>query len=426
MYLKTPKRYKAGYRERRVVNTRWLWLWIVTPIIVVGGLTVYDNRAQIAPPVQQAIENVMNSAQSGVATMNAPTPMPTENPTARLVRAQEAWQTGAISRAIEEYSEAAPGVPNDAGVYTRIALGHLIEGRNDDALVVAEQAVTADPYSSDAWAVRGFALARNNRAEEGIASALQALALREDDPRALAFLAEAYRLAGQTNLALETSERAIEADPNAYEGYFVRALTNYYSGVDYDAAREDFVIARDLAPNMPYIPTEMAWLEWQYANTDVSMDMLQQVIELNPENLDALYALGYFYYQTYGDPENSVEYLTRCTAADPTNVACLSYLALVQSATGAVNDALENYRRLIDTGTTNPRHYLSAGGLYADTGDCISAEPILRRGYELEIAAETPNTDRIASFESYLRDCQPGFLPDSIAPTSAPEVTDSL
>jgi len=414
MYLKTPKRYKPGYRERRVVNTRWLWLWVLAPILIVGGLALYDNRAQIAPPIQQMIEGAVNSAQDGVSTLNAPTPAPTENPAARLVRADEAWQSGSISRAIDEYTIAAPGVPNDAAVHTRLALGHLIEGRNADALISAEIAVTADPYNADAWAVRGFALARNDRANEGIASALQALSLSEDDPLALAFLAEAYRLAGQTSLALETADRAINADPNAYEGYFMRALANYYSGTDYDAAREDFAVARDLAPNLPYIPVEMAWLEWQYANTDVSMDMLEQVVELNPENLDALYALGYFYYQTYGDPENAVEYLMRCTAADPGNTACLSYLSLVQSVTGATSDALENYRKLIDTGTTNPRHFLSAGGLFADTGDCITALPILQRGYELERAADASNTDRIASFESYLVDCQPGFVPEFV------------
>lgn len=412
MYLKTPKRYRAGYREpRRIFNFRWLWLWILTPLLVVGGSALYERRNQIAPPIQNFVEGMIGDVQRGVSTMTAPTPMPTENPSDRLIRAQNAWQQGAIGRALEEYTLAAPGVPNDPQVYTRIALAHIIEGRNPAALLAAESAVTADPFSADAWSIRGLALARNGRPADGAASAQQALALRPDDARALAFLAEAYRLAEQTALAEETAERAIEADPEAYEGYFVRGMIRYYSTGAFFEARDDFRIARDLAPNLPYVATEWAWLEWNLENTDQSMEMLQEVVENNPQNLDALYALGYFHYQTYGQPEESLEYLERCVAADPRNITCLSYLGVVQTVTLDFPSALVTYQRLIDSGTGDPRHFLRAGGAYINTGDCSGALPVLRTGYELELSADEPNADRVAAFEGYLSDCQPSFVP---------------
>ncbi|MDX2161105.1 MAG: tetratricopeptide repeat protein [bacterium] len=421
MYLRTPKRYRPGHRERRVFNLRWFWLWLLTPIIVVVGISAYENRARLAPPVQQALESAISGVQGGVATLNAPTPTPTENPTNRLARADESWTAGAIGQALEDYARIAPAVPNMAVVHTRIALGHVMEGRNDEAVLAAESAVTADPYSPDAWAVRALVLARDGDPEAGIASALQALSLNAADPQALAFLAEAYRLADRPSLALETADRAIEADPNRYEGYFVRAMTNYYNLGDFEGAREDFTIARDLAPTLPYIKTEMAWIEWQFSNTDLSMELLAEVVERNPQNLDALYALGFFYYQTYGDPDNAIEYLNRCVTADADNITCLAYLAIVQSADGQVNDALDTYRRLMETGTTDPRHYLRAGGLLADTGSCNQALGYLRQGYELERAAEAPNPERIAAFESYLATCQPGFAPQTL--NAEPETT---
>ncbi len=420
MYLKTKKRYRPGYRERRTFNLRWLWLWIVAPLVVYGGVQIYENRAALAPPIQRMLEGAINDAQSGMATMNAPTPMPTENPTDRLIRAENAWQRGSIGRALEEYAAAQASTPNDPLVFTRMAMAHIIEGRNADALAAAEDAVTADPFSADAWSVRALALARNNRPAEAVASARQALALRPDDATALAFLAEAYRIADETSLALETAAAAIEADPQSYAGYYIRALTNYYSGIDYLAAREDFRIARELAPNLPFIPTEWAWLEWSLDNTDVSMDMLQEVIENNPENLDALYALGYFWYQTYGDAEQSLEYLERCTTADPENIACLNYKGTVQTVLGDFTAALVSYQRLLETGTQDPRYYLRAGNAYINVGDCNGALPVLRTGYELELASDAPNADRIAAFESYLSDCQPSFVPLT-EPTALPE-----
>jgi tetratricopeptide (TPR) repeat protein len=420
MYLKTPKRYRPGYKERRVLNLKWLWLWILTPIIVFVGIQLYERRDAITPPIEQFIQQRVSDAQSSMATMNAPTPIPTENPSDRLIRADNAWQRGAIGRAIEEYANAAPAVPNNVEVFNRMALGHLMEGRNDDSLAAAERAITADPYSSDAWAIRAVALARSGQPERGVASARQALSLRPNSALALAFLGEAYRIAGQTSLALESAEQAIEADPNFYAGYFVRAMINYFSTGEWDTAREDFGIARDLAPTLPYIATEMAWLEWSYDNTDFSMEMLNEVLELDPNNLDALYAIGYFHYQYYGDPEQSLEYLGRCVAADPENVTCLDYLGIVQTVTGDFQSALATYQQLIDTGTQDARYFLRAGNAYINVGDCNGALPVLRTGYEIELLAEEPNTERIAAFESYLGECQPGFVPLS-QPTVIPD-----
>ncbi|MFN8530422.1 MAG: hypothetical protein U0670_17610 [Anaerolineae bacterium] len=410
MYLRTPKRYRPGYRERRLLNLRWLWLWIVTPIAVYVGINVYNDRSRLAPPVQHVIEQAIQNVQGGVATMSAPTPMPTENPANRLSRADESWTTGAIGRAIEDYQSAAPSTPNIALVFTRIALGYVIEGNNAAAIDASADAVTADPYDPDAWSVRALALARNDEPSQGIAAALQALSLRQGDPQALAFLAEAYRLDDRISLAQETADRAIDADPNRYEGYYVRGLINYYNVGDFTAAREDFATASDLAPNMPHIAVERATVEWQFDNTDVSMDILSNVVELDPENLDALYSLGYFYYQTYGDSDQSLEYLGRCLAASPEYIPCLSYQAVVQANIGRITDAMDTYRTLMSTGTANPRYYLRAGALFADSGDCATALPWLRRGYELEQRADEPSVDRLATFESYLNDCQPGSV----------------
>ena len=70
MYLRTPKRYQK--QTRHVFSLRWLWLWILTPMVTLSGMYLYENRAELAPPIQQAIEDAARNLQGGVATMTAP------------------------------------------------------------------------------------------------------------------------------------------------------------------------------------------------------------------------------------------------------------------------------------------------------------------------------------------------------------------
>src|SRR5690606_15465059 len=107
MYLKTPKRYTRGQR-RSIISMRWLWLWLLTPVVVFVGIQLYNNRANLSPQVQEAISGLIDNAQNSVATAMAPTPMPTENPQIRLTSASAAWGRGAIAEAVDLYGEIVP------------------------------------------------------------------------------------------------------------------------------------------------------------------------------------------------------------------------------------------------------------------------------------------------------------------------------
>ena len=110
MYLRTPKRYSRGQR-RSIISLRWLWLWILTPVVVASGLYLYDNRTDYIPQVEGAMSGLLNQAQSGVATAMAPTPLPTENPSSRLASADAAWMRGAIEESVNIYEGLVEAVP---------------------------------------------------------------------------------------------------------------------------------------------------------------------------------------------------------------------------------------------------------------------------------------------------------------------------
>jgi len=326
MYLKTPKRYAKSKQRRSPLSLRWLWLWILTPIVVVVGSQVYQRRAEFAPPVQQAINNVIESVQSGVSTVVAPTATATENPTAKLNLAENDWREGRIESAVNSYLAIAAALPNDATVHNRLAFGLIMQGRDDEALTAAENAVTADPFSSDAWAIRALALDRNDRAGEAVSSSLRALELDANSARALAFLALAYYTEGEYDLALSTSQRALEVDPSSYEALNVRGVIAQSFEFDREAARDYYQQAYDIAPRVPYVAVDLANILYTLgvnsgdeatmnSNMDDAISILSDVIEVNPNNGLALFALGTLYFRGQGNFSQAAEMLSRCVDA---------------------------------------------------------------------------------------------------------------
>lgn len=419
MYLRTPKRYQPKKRRVHLVSMRWMWLWILTPLVAVGGYLVYRNADQIGPPIRQAISDTVGRASGSIATMVAPTALPTNDPTERLASADNLWMQGAIEQALDEYGQLIASAPNDIRSHYRYTYGLLIEQRNAEALPAAEETVNANPFSADAWSIRAWALSRNGRYAEAVASALQALSLDPKHASAMAFMAEAYLDSGQPALAGEKIDQALTTDPDNPEAHYERGLWNIAANYDYAGARSDFEAAHDLAPYLPNVMVEMAWAEWNLDNYDSGLQLLEQVVEDNPNNLDALYALGYFQNQVYGNPEKASDYLNRCLAADPNNISCLNYMATVQIRLSKPQDAAEYYQKIINLGTQEAIYYLRAGRTYAGIGDCSHATPLLRTGMALEQAQETPDVERLAAFEEFLLQCGAPINPQFADPTTA-------
>lgn len=420
MYLRTPKRYQKA-RRQSLISLRWLWLWLLTPLMAFVGWQVYEQRDSLGPPARAFIDGVMQGAGDQMSTITAPTPLPTGDPAETLVQADAAWRRGAMEEALQVYGAALDAAPNDITAHYRYTLGLIMQGRGEDALNAAERTVTANPFSSDAWAIRALALDRADRPEAAVASARQALSINPNNTRAYAFMAEAYLDANQIGLARETIARALEIDPASPEALFVNGLIIRDADFDFATARDEFQRAYELAPNYPYIAVELAWSEWYLQNYEAAEDILQSVLEQNPQNLDALFAIGFLFYQAYGDPNQAFDYIERCLSAAPENRACLRYMATVQTGLGDSQAALLAYQRLIAAGTDRPSDYLNTGSAYINAGDCASAVPLLETGYALELATDLPDGDLLSRFEGRLADCQASFTPFS-AITEATEV----
>lgn len=431
MYLKTPKRYTRGQR-RSIISMRWLWLWLLTPVVVFVGIQLYNNRANLSPQVQEAISSVIDNAQSSMATAMAPTPMPTENPQIRLASASAAWGRGAIAEAVDLYEEIVPALPNDVGTHYYWTLGLVMNGQLEEALQAAERTITADPYSADGWAIRAMTLNQLDRPQEAIASALHALELvgegeefAKTRARAQAFLAEAYLGIEQYERALSTVDRALEIDPESFEALHVRSRIAQYYLFDFETAKEHSSLAYDLAPNLPYLAVELAVLNIREGNTDAAIAVLSELLELNPRNSTALRWMGTVYLNSIGDPSQAADYLTRCVEVTPENIRCLYLLGRSQDRLQQYALAAETFKRVIELGTTDPYHYWWAGRSQVVENGCPAAVEYLRTGWEL--AKDSDDQIIVDSYVDQMRSCQL-FIDPLIESTqeaeSTPEATE--
>lgn len=294
MQIRTPRRYR-GTQRRRIIPRRRLLFYLTVLFLFASGIAIYINRQAISYIVEDTVLNAIQDVENQIATLEAPPPTPTIDYTNRMVAGDSYWMQGALNQALDIYIEISDSFPNTSELYRRIALGFINQNRPADALMYAEQAINADPFSSDAWAIRAWSLDWSGRPGEAISSAQYALELNPKNSRAQAYLAEAYHSLGEVDRAEALAEAALEENPNSAEAYRARGLIRWLSRFDLEGAKQDFETAYEMTGNMHFIAVDTASIEIALGNNDAANDLLQAVLEVDPHNQLALDQLKYIY-----------------------------------------------------------------------------------------------------------------------------------
>ncbi len=409
MYIKTPKRYR-GTRRRSIFSLRRVLFWILAPILIFIGIGLYQTRDMFIPQISAAVEGIYTGVRENVSTAVAPTPLPTADPGDDLASADAFWGQGAIEDALIIYQQVLPLVPNNVDVHYRVTLGLIIEGRYDEAVDMAERTVTANPFHPDAWSIRAMALENAGDFGGAIASANHALELIQRNPnpiqeaRAMAFLAEAYLDIGQFTRAQETIAEALDIHPDSPEANRIYGRIVQETQYDFLAAQEAYQRAYALAPYLVYPALDVAWIRYTNGDPERAIEIANEVIQLNPQNTPALFAIGNFYYSGLGNYGRAEEYLRRCVEADPDSILC-NYLwgrALLQLERPA--EGQEPLQRTVELGTTSARHYYWAGEVEVRLGNCPASLRYFETGYQM--ALEEGDADLISAFQDRLVTCQ--------------------
>ena len=404
MQIRTPKKYQ-GAQRRSIISCRRLTFYAVMLFLIAAGIGIYLNRQVFAPIVQDAVDEMILDLEGRAATLAAPAPTPTTDPTNKLIEGNNYWMQGALNEALDTYLEILDALPNESAIFDRIAVGLISLGRIGESLAYAERAIHADPYSADAWAVRAWALDWAGRAGEAVSSAFHALELDPESSRAQAYLAEAYRSLGQIDRAEALVEDILEEDPDSAEGWRARGLIKWLNRVDFEGAVQDFQTAFDIADNMNFILIDIATIESSpsVGNYDAALEMLEAVVEVNPRNTRALFRLGDIYNGQFGDPSQARGYLQDCVDFDPANINCHYLLGRVQYRLELYQDAADSFEQTMRLGSEIPRHYYWAGWSQINIGNCTRAMTYLVPGYQLALEQDDPDAE---AFETVMPQCR--------------------
>ncbi len=393
--MQLPKRvdYRGHERVSAMARSgcclRRLLIWVVLLALIFGGYQLYLRREQFRPPVQEAVGEALGQLEAWVATQRAPTATPPPSLLSQARRAEEAWQGGFMEDATEQYALLLDTFPNEASIYQRLARGQLALERVAAGHAAAQQAITADPYSPQSWALLALAFIRDSRPAAAVSSALQALFLDEEHTEARALLAEAYADLGRTDRAFALIEQVLAQDGENAVALRVHGQLLAEASFDFLAAQVELERAYDRAPNLPSFALALAINQIRLNKHEDALSTLLELLDRNPSHSGALYWLGFIYNSVFGNPERANEYLTRCVEVAPEDRACRFYLGRMQKdRLGQFGEAALHLERAIALGSDDPRVYYHAADAYRYLSECARALPLIEQGYALAIAQE--------------------------------------
>lgn len=138
-------------------------------------------------------------------------------------------------------------IPNNVGIHNRVALGLMLAGNIEQAVEASQRAIMADPFSSDAWAIRGWALASSGDVAAGMSAAMHATTLDPQNVRARIYLARVLYVDEQYTRARSLIDEVLADDPDNAEALWVRGLIRETGFFEFAGALDDFRAAYDIA-----------------------------------------------------------------------------------------------------------------------------------------------------------------------------------
>lgn len=423
MYLKPRP------RRRRGISIRRLFFLLVLLTLTGGAVYTLYNQDTVIPIIRGAYGTLSANVNDTVATIAAPTPTATKDPTDDIRLAESAWSSGAYQESVRLYQESITALPNNVKAHYYLTLGLIMQGRLDEALEAAENTVTANPFTADAWAIRAMALNRVGRYADSIVSALRALELDPESARARAFLAESYIDNGQPSRAETALADALEKNPDSYEAHYVSGMYQWEVAYDFVAAREELQNAYDLSRGAAHIGLNLARLQVAaFQDIDSATALLKDILDRNPDNAPVLYQLGEWAWRNNGNSEEAETYLRRCATAVPDDISCQYALGRVLVNLGQVEDARRAFELVIELGSTNPYHYFWAGQIQIQAdANCGTAMRYWQQGVQilrLEIQSENSIYNTIENLQSLLSDYQDVMSPCGGGSLVTPEPTE--
>jgi tetratricopeptide (TPR) repeat protein len=408
MYLHTPKRYTTRGRRRRLVNLRWLWLYLIAPPVIIAAALAWNFRGDLS-------KWVGDRANSIRIDFNAPTPTATLPARDLEARIQLLLGNGSLNDAIDAMRSLGEAQPNETTWHTALAQTLILRSRQDPKLIqqaadAGQQAINANPETADGWATMALVLDWSSQPQKALAYALRARDLGDAGGMAQAALAGIYVSLGDYKLAASTADEALKTNPNLAYAYYVKGQIASFTGANKDALslyRQAWDISKGSRVQWGgYIADALATLYKGTNQLDQAVSLIQDAI---PRDRDypVLYSRLSDIYIQRGDYDKALESSQSCIDHDSSYAPCYVLLIRLQYREAQWEKVVQSAQRAIDLGTQQTAAYYYGGYAQYKLNRC----PEAITWWNLGMTAADKVTDQVtrsklkSDFASALSDC---------------------
>ena len=175
-------------------------------------------------------------------------------------------------------------------VYSILTIRRNLEWTNQDTLWVAT--IRESPSSTLALNNIGDYYGRHGDITQAIAAFQRAIEIRPTYAEATHNLGNAYALSGDATKAAQMYQRALQLKPTLIESA-VNLAAIYAQRNDYVTAEKYLFKALEVNPNSPIVMRAYAAYLYQQGKKDQAIAILQKILTLYPNNIDAQQSLQY-------------------------------------------------------------------------------------------------------------------------------------
>ncbi|RAL24956.1 hypothetical protein DL240_01735 [Lujinxingia litoralis] len=237
--------------------------------------------------------------------------------TAQAALAQLAWRIDSDVARGEEHVRAIIERPEgiDAAIASQVADYYRLSERRALARQWNEEALKLDPNFWNARLNLSRLLLEDGESDKALTLLERARSEGIQDIRLSAYLADAYRQAGQFDRAVDEINKVIEQEPSNEEYIFIRGRI-YFDRGNYETAREDFNKAYELNPRYhdAYFFVGRTALAEEDFNT--AKRIFGHVLDYQPNHGEYHYYMGRTF-ETEGSDAQALAQYQRATTVDP-------------------------------------------------------------------------------------------------------------
>ncbi len=346
--------------RRQGLNPLLIGLWLLSMVAV--GLVVW--RFDDVQP------QVLGLLQPAAPTVTAP---------ALATRAYDAYLAGDLLTAETLFAQAVSMQPDNIDYLYEYGRLLMLNNKPDQVLAAAEQAIAGHPEDPRGYALKCYALDFLGRAEEAIPVGLMALDLDPSFAPAYAFLSGAYNTLGRWRQAQEMGGRAVELDPNNIEARRAFAFSLNWIG-RYDLAAQQLEEAIAVHPNLDFLYFELAGAYTGLKNEPAKIAIYEHVLEMNPENNKAMVRMCETYFGLRID--NLAQYwCEQALERDPNDARAWKQVGMIYYTRRNYESSIDAFNTCVDlSGSTYIECWYLRGLAHYRLDQCDQAVPILQEG----------------------------------------------